>query len=608
MRKQARQPAQGVSLRHLTGFLRKQGGAHARALILYSILVNVTALAPSFHMMQVYDRVLSSGSLPTLLSVTTIVLFILCVYGVGEMVRGRVAHRLASAYAVAVSRKLFARLGDPAMASKAPVYLRDFAAARQFLASRLFVGLFDLPLVPFYLVLLTFVHPTICLLTLAGLAAMTVAGYLNYKLTETAREATRRADGEAAGFAQSAFSRSGEVRALGMVPNLLTAWGQRMAGALSAGDEAAFISSALYAVSRVIRQAIQVGSMAWGALLVIGGDMSGGMIFLSSMISGRALAPLEQLIGGWETIIRSLEAFNNVEDITGPDKRLQRRPDLPEPRGHLRAKGLVFRDYGRRVVLAGADFEMSPGETVMIDGAPGAGKSILLALLAGARKPEAGQVYLDGAPHDSWPQGQWGKSIGYCGEEAGLLTGTVTQNISRFDPAPDMDEVYRVAKAIGVHGLIVELPDAYQTIISNSADFLPASSRKRIALARAFYGRPKVILLDRPTIFLDRDSEGALLNLLADAKRDGASMAIATQSAMLMRLADRAVTLKEGRVTDAPLPQRPQVRRLEQEAAFGQLRSSPLGKASTGSRQPAQAQAQAQTQAQAQSQDNPEVA
>lgn len=540
----------------MAGFLRRNGWKHARTLLAYSVLINLAALAPSFHMMQVYDRVLSSGSVATLVAVTVIILFVLCVFVVGETVRGRVAQRLASVYAVAVSRKLFARLGEPMAADRAPSYVRDFAMARQFLSSRVFIGLFDLPFVPFYLLLLFFVHPTICLLTMAGLAAIATAGYFNFKLTEAGRDTSRKAESEAAGFAQSAFSRSGEVRALGMVPNLLATWGLRMAEALTAVDEATRISSFLYALSRGIRQSIQVVTMAWGAFLVLNGDMSGGMIFLASMISGRALQPLEQVIGGWENIVRSIEAFNNVEELTGPDKTLQKRPDLPAPQGNLQARDLVYRDFGKRPVLAGAGFDIRPGEAVVIDGAPGAGKSVLISILAGARLPEAGLVALDGAPRERWPQGQWGNSIGYCGEEAGLLAGTVAQNISRFDPMANLEEVYRVSKELGLHQLIMDLPQGYQTIVSNSADFLPASVRKQIALARALFGRPKVILLDQPTTFLDLKREGALLNLLSNARQSGAAVAMVTRSPMLLRMADRAVVISNGKVAPSELPQR----------------------------------------------------
>jgi ABC-type protease/lipase transport system fused ATPase/permease subunit len=423
-----------------------------------------------------------------------------------------------------------------------------------------FVGLFDLPFVPFYLLLLLFVHPTICLLTIAGLAAILTVGYLNYKLTEAGRDASRKTESEAVGFAQSAFSRSGEVKAMGMVPNLLTMWGQRVAEALVAADDASSASSFLYALSKGIRQSIQVVTMGWGAFLVLNGDMSGGMIFLASMISGRALAPFEQVIGGWENIVRSVEAFNNVEELTGPDKTLQRRPDLPEPKGHLQARDLVFRDFGKRLVLAGAHFDVAPGEVVAVDGAPGAGKSSLISILAGARNHEAGIVLLDGAPRERWPQAQWGASIGYCGEEAGLLIGTIAQNISRFDPMPDMQEIYRLSKQLGLHELVMDLPDGYQAVISNSADALPASGRKQIALARALYMRPKVILLDQPTTFLDQKREGALLNLLSEAKQSGAAVVIATRSPLLTRLADRAVTIERGKVVAGALPQKGSIR------------------------------------------------
>lgn len=545
-----------VFLSGVAGFLRRSGRVHAQNLLWYSVLVNIAALAPSFHMMQVYDRVLSSGSVGTLVSISLIVLFMLCVFAVGETVRGRIAQRLSAVYAVSVSRKLFARLGNPSAASNAPSYIRDFAMARQFFASRVFVGLFDLPFIPFYLLLLFFVHPTICLLTCLGLGALMTAGFFNFRLTAAGREISQKAEAEAAGFAQSAFARSGEVRALGMIPSLLTTWGMRMSLTLDAADEAASVSSFLYALSKAIRQSIQVVTMGWGAFLVLDGNMSGGMIFLASMISGRALSPLEQVIGGWDNIVRSVQAFNNLEDLTGPDKTLSRRPDLPEPKGFLEASEIGFSDFGRRPVLVKGNFRMQPGEVVLVNGNPGTGKSVLISILAGAREPQAGTVSLDGAPRSLWPQAQWGSSIGYCGEEAGLLAGTVAQNICRFDPEGSLDEVYRLSQQLGLHELVMDLPQGYQTLISNSADLLPASARKQIALARALYGHPKVILLDQPNTFLDQRREGALLNILSEARKSGAAIAMATRSPILLRLADRAVAIESGRIVPDQLPQK----------------------------------------------------
>ncbi len=529
-------------------FLRYSGSSHTRSLFFFSVLVNLALLGPSFHMMQVYDRVLSSGSGATLFSITAIILFVLCVYAVGETVRGRVAQRLSAVYSVGVSRKLFAKLGDPAAIDKSGGYLRDFSSVRQFLASKTFIALFDLPFIPFYVFLLIFVHPTVALLTVIGFVAMVGAGYLNFKLTQKSRGENIQVESEAAGFAHTVFTRSGEVRAFGMVPHLLNDWGGRMAATLKTGEEATSVSSALYAFTRAVRQSIQVATMAWGAWLVLQGDMSGGMIFLASMISGRALAPLEQLIGGWETIQRSLESFNNVELLTGPDKKLQRRPDLPEPTGKLQIHDIVFRGYGKKPVLAGASMELIPGKAVVIHGDTGAGKSMLMSIMAGAREPEGGHLVMDGSPRQAWPQHQWGRNMGYCPEESGFLVGTIAQNISRFDPEADLEEVYRVAKLIGAHEKITELPQGYQTQISNGTDIMSASLKKQISLARAFYGNPRVLILDRPTNLLDRRITGLLANAIAQAKRDQVAVAMTTEAPILMHLADGVVEIKNGRL------------------------------------------------------------
>lgn len=541
-------------MRELFGLLREEGSSHARALFIFSILVNLMVLAPSFHMLQVYDRVLQSHSVSTLISITLIVLFALAIYGIAESIRGRIAQRLSASYAVSIAQRMFACIGKMGDSGQAARYLREYSQARNFLASRAFVNLFDLPFVPFFLLLLLFVHPTICLVTFLGLMTMCFIGFLNMRLTERTRTESRNADSDAIGFAQSAFSLGPEVRSLGILSDLITIWGHKSARALVSGDEASGVSNGLYALSRAIRQGIQVLTMAWGAWLVLAGDMSGGMIFLASMISGKALGPVEQTIGGWENTQKSLMALMSVSTLVGSQKQLQRRPDLPEPKGRLQARGLVFAGDGRRPVLTGASIDIPPGECLVINGASGSGKSVLIKLLAGGIDPDSGTVHLDGAPRSLWPITQWGRTVGYCGEEPGIFVGTVAHNISRLSTAANKNEIYRVAAALGIHDVITELPQGYQTVISPTSTLLSISQKKLISLARALYGQPRILLLDHPSAFLDQRREGGLLNALADVKKAGATIIMATHSPLLLRLADRAVTVRGGKVANCDLP------------------------------------------------------
>lgn len=533
----------------LAGFLLTHAGGHIRLMLAFSILVNLTILAPSFHMLQVYDRVLTSGSLDTLVALTLIALLALIVYGVAEIARSRLAQRISAVYAVYIARKMFARFerlpqGDQSIGG----HLRDFAMVKSFLASRVFVGLFDLPFIPLFVLLLYFVHPLVCALTIVGLIAMLVIGYLNVATTERDRRVGRSAEAEATGFAQGAFCQGDDLRAMGLLPPLLDVWGNKTADALVKAEDAAAGSALYHAMGRTVRQVIQVMTMAMGGWLVINGDMTGGMIFLASMISGRALAPIEHLIGGWETISRSIAAVTGMEAIVGPDKSLRARPVLPEPRGVVEACGLSACDLAGRPVLDGLSLTVEPGQVVAIDGAAASGKSLLIRILAGAIEPQNGEVTVDGIERARWPTGQWGAMVGFFSERTDLLPGALLDNIARFSGQPDMEEVYRAAKSTGAHAAILRQPQGYQTHAMDPMLTLSASQRAQIALARAFYGRPRIVLLDQPTANLDYPAEGMLLNALADAKRGGAAIVMVTRSALLRKLADRRLQISDGRL------------------------------------------------------------
>ena len=559
--------------------LLRRNPAHLRLMLFYAVISNVMVLAPSFHMLQIYDRVLSSGSVPTLIYVTLIVIGAMGVYAFSEAVRLRVAQRFAAAYAVQIARKMFARFALlPDGSPGAGHYLREYGAAKTFLGSRIFVSLFDLPFLPLFLVLLFFVHPLICLITLVGMLGMIALAYLNHALGEESRAANRKADNDALGFAQSAFAHSEQVRALGLLPNFISVWGQKSAVALVRAEDAAQISSKYYALSKAFRQVLQVLIMAWGAWLVLNGNMSGGMIFMASMISGKALGPIEQAIGGWENISKSVAAFAAIEELTGEDKSIRPKPSLPEPRGVLTAQDIVFKPHPEAPAhLNGVSMQVVPGEIVALVGPLGSGKSLLARILAGALQPTAGVLLLDMAERSQWPVEQWGRSIGYMSEDVQLFPGDVAMNIARFSALPDLGPVYEAARRVGAHDAILKLPQGYQTNIGDGSTWLSVGQRQQIALARAFFGCPKVIILDQPTAHLDQAAEGALMNALADARKRGAAIVVISRRNNMLHLADRRLMVSDGKVELVAAEPRITMPLSPAGAALGQPTSRPLG-------------------------------
>lgn len=535
-------------------FLGNQGSSHARGLFLFSILTNTMVLAPSFHMLQIYDRVLSSKSQSTLLYITLIALFAIAVYGIGEAARLRIAQRLSATYAVTVAQKMFARFASlPQSDTTAGTYLRDYGLVKQFLASKTLVSLFDLPFLPVYLILLLFVHPAVFAVTLLGAGILVIIGCLNILRTEKSRHASRKSESDAMGFAQQAFTHGDSIRSMGLLPQLIALWGYKSSNALVEAEESSTRSAFYYAVSRAVRQGIQISTMAIGGWLVLLGDMSGGMIFMASMISGKALAPIEQLIGSWEQISKSIAAFSNVESLTGKNKKLQSRASLPASNGHLSAHALVVQKSKHHAVLGGVNIDVRPGEVVLLQGGAASGKSTLLRILAGAVDPDEGAVYLSDKPKELWPQAQWGKSIGYVSSEPSLLPGTISANISRFVPNPNMSNVHQVSRLVGIDTMIGQLPEGYSTVVGNGASQLSSSQQKQIALARAFFDYPKTLILDQPTDGLDVAAEDEVLGALKAASQAGAAIIVSSSNPKFFEIATRHMVLRGGMLLEQPL-------------------------------------------------------
>jgi len=289
--------------------------------------------------------------------------------------------------------------------------------------------------------------------------------------------------------------------------------------------------------------------MGWGAFLVLAGDMSGGKIFLASMISGKALGPIEQVIGSWEQITKSYASYKAVEELTGPEKTLSARAMLPEPVGHLHAKNLIYVPKGAAPgtrIINNISLQLKPGEIVVVVGASGAGKSTFVRMLAGALRPSAGELLMDNAQYDQWPTEQWGRNIGYVAQEVNLFPGTIADNIARFDADFDEQTVYKAAKAAGVHEMILGLPKGYQSIVGMGEFQLSMGQRQNIALARALYGTPKVLILDEPNAHLDQYGEGMLFNALIAAKKQGAAVIVVSQRTSILKIANRTMRIVKG--------------------------------------------------------------
>lgn len=525
-------------------------GPHVRQILWYSVIANLMVIAPSIHMLQVYDRVLSARSMSTLIYLTLIVIVVMCVYGIADAVRARVAIRAAAKYSVAVAPKLFAKMAETSeSAASSGRYLREYAAARGFIGGRSFITLFDLPFIPVYTAIMFMLHWSIGLLTVFGILVLCFLSWLNIVSTEADRDKSRQADNDAAGFAQSVFIRSEEMRAGGMLPAFLSIWGRKTAIALQEQDVAGGKSATYQAISKSFRQVLQVLMMAWGAFLVLQNEMSAGMIFMSSMMSGKALGPIDQLIGGWEQISKGVAAIRSIEELTGPEKTISARMALPNPKGLVSARALTFTPDPKnpdRKILNAINLDIRPGEAVLITGQTGAGKSTLLRILAGAIAPSSGLVTIDSIEQAKWPASQWGEVVGYVPQDIEFFPGTIAANISRFNPQASQNSIVEAAMKAGAHDVIMKLPDGYRTVVGTANFTLSSGQKQKIALARAVYGNPRVLILDEANANLDQSGEGALLNCIAQARADGAAIILAAHRNSVLRVVDRAFVIKDG--------------------------------------------------------------
>lgn len=518
---------------------------------IFSVAVNVLMIVPPLHMLQVYDRVLASNSLETLIYITLIAIAALMLFGVAEAVRGVLAQRAAAQYTIEVSDPLFSRLAQNTSQVQSSQYLRDFNMVRSFIGSRSLVGLFDLPFAPFFLILMFFLHWSLCVVTLFGMVALAGIAWINKKATSELSEQSKQFDSGALTFAQAVFSRSEDIRAMGLLPSIMERWGYSMALSMKTGDEAASQSSMYYGISKSFRKILQIGIMAWGAWLVISGEISGGVIFAASMISGRALQPIEQVIGGWERIQMARSANQRINDLLDSTPDAEDRIRLPAPIGHIQVQNLVWNPSGdptAKPVLDSVSFDVPAGTALAVVGPSGAGKSSIAKALVGAIDLNEGQIRLDGADRTQWPEDQWGEAVGYVSQEITLFPASLAENIARLETKPDERRVVAAAQAAGVHDMITKLPDGYGTVIGPGRIMLSGGQKQRIALARALYTNPQVLVLDEPNAHLDSEGEQSLMAALERAKHVGRTIIIVTQRRSILQVADNVMTIRDGKV------------------------------------------------------------
>ncbi|HZN86028.1 MAG TPA: type I secretion system permease/ATPase [Burkholderiales bacterium] len=516
---------------------------------LFSLAINVLLLVPPLYMLQVFDRVLASRSGETLAMLTIAAVVALLVMALLDVLRARL---LATAGA-ALDRRLGPRVLDGLLSQTARLTgagylngLRDVNTLRSFLGGAGLITLFDAPWLPFFLLVIFLFHPVLGAVALAGALAMVLLAFLNERLTRQPIERAQAQARRAARFIDANVRNAEVVSALGMLPAVTRRWCGLNDSALGEQARAASVGGLFLGATKFTRQFIQLAMLAAGAYLVVAQDVTAGVMIAATILLGRALAPVETLVAGWRGMVEARGAWRRLAELLKNSAPAEPTTELPVPRGLLEVERAVF-GFKEKPILRGVSCRLEPGEALGLIGPSASGKSTLARLIVGVWKPLAGAVRLDGADVAAWPRERLGPHIGYLPQDVELFGGTVAENIARLGE-PDDAQVVRAAQRAHVHELILRLPKGYDTEIGEAGQALSPGQRQRIALARALYGNPRLVVLDEPNANLDHEGEEALVRTLQILKADGATVVIIAHRPWLLRGVDKMLVLREGLV------------------------------------------------------------
>ena len=516
-------------------------------------LINILYLTGSFFMLEVYDRVLPSRSIPTLIALGLLALALYCFQGIFEMIRGRMLGRIAAALDELMNARVFRAMMRLPLKTKMSgdglQPLRDFDQVRGFLSGIGPSALFDLPWLPFYVGLCLLFHPVIGWLAIFGALVLALLTILTNRGTRNYSKLASESANARNAYAMSTLRNAEVVRAMGMTDRITERWEQRNEAYRQQTLSASDISNGYTVLSKVFRMALQSGVLATGAVLVIQGEASAGIMIASSILTARALAPVELAIGTWRSFVGARQSWGRLTDLLQaiPETGIPLR--LPAPRHRLTVDGLSGgAPSGRNMIFTDIHFTVAAGSAVGIIGDSASGKSSLGRALLGIWPANRGTVRLDGATIEQWDHCELGQHIGYLPQDVELFSGTVAQNIARFSAHATADAIIAAAHAARVHDLIIGLPDGYETEIGDGGTLLSAGQRQRVALARALYGDPFLVLLDEPNSNLDSEGERALSEAIMGARARGGIVLVIAHRPSVLVATDLVLLMNSGRV------------------------------------------------------------
>lgn len=526
---------------------------HFVAAAVFSLLINILYLAPTLYMLQVYDRVVPTGGKTTLLFITVALALALLTLSMLDMIRNRLLIRASQRIDALIAPRLLRQMMS-ADSGAAGQGMRDFDNVRAAMATPAIAAMFDVPWTPVFLLVAFMLHFWIGLLAVVAAILLVSLAWANQRATQKRMEVATAAMASAHNSQQAAAVHGSTVKGLGMTGAMVDRQLAHRRLALANMLSAQFAGGRLTATSRFFRLFVQSAALGLGALLALAGDISAGAIIASSVLLSRALQPIESIIGAWSALAAAKAATRRLARVFENIDEQRIYTALPAPAGLLEVEEVGLRGRDGRTILVGVSFRAEPGKIVGIIGPSGSGKTTLGKILVGALQPTVGTVRIDGARIADWEQDELGKYLGYMPQEPSLFEGTIKENIARFnrahgaEDAKRIDEaVVRAAKEAGVHDLILQLPQGYDSPLGLMGAGLSAGQAQRVALARALYGEPRLLLLDEPNAFLDQLGEAALITAIGSARARGATVIVIAHRSGILSAADRLLVLDAGR-------------------------------------------------------------
>ena len=545
-------------MRPAVGSLRAAIGACRKHLIyagVFSATINLLYIAPTIYMLQVYDRVVPTRGVTTLVFLTLLLLATLATLALLEMMRSRILVRASARLEKAVARPILAATLSRQLGARAPQAMRDFDSFRQTVTGPGILALFDAPWTVVYIGLCFMLHP------LLGVMAVLGSGALIALTLMTERSVRPRLDAanKAASWFYTSQSQSAAandlVRALGMQEAIVRRHERERSSVTALQAQASFTAGGYVGATKFIRLSLQSLALGVAAYLAVGQQISAGAIFAASLLIARALSPIEQALGSWRSLAEAHTAYGSLQSLLDQFSAGGQRTQLPAPSGRLAVDGLMVSGRSKDLpVLQNVSFTLNPGQVLGLVGPSGGGKTTLVRALVGALVPDQGQVRLDGADIADWDPDRLGRHLGYMPQDIALLQGTVKQNICRFrdmldeDPAAIDAKAVAAAQAAGAHDMILKLPLGYDTVLDWGGRGLSLGQAQRVALARALYDEPQFIALDEPNAHLDGEGEAMLLRALQELKARGASVVLVAHRSSMLEVMDELLVLSGGRV------------------------------------------------------------